>query len=90
VGTGAYFGVTAQSDFDKAKSANGINRADFDTYKQNASGNSSRADLCYAIGGAVLATGIVLVVIDTVRNSEPSKSVNVAFTGNGIGISGNW
>jgi hypothetical protein len=89
-GAGGAFGVMAKSDYDKAKTANGVNKADFDTYKQGAASKSKNADICYAIGGAVAAVGITLIIIDVASNSEPTKSVTVLATGNGIGVAGTW
>jgi hypothetical protein len=89
-GVGAIFGAMAKSDYDNAKAANSVNRADFSTFKQGASDKSRNADICFAIGGAVAATGIVLIVVDAVRHSEPAKSVTLVATGNGIGVTGTW
>jgi len=91
IGLGTYFGVQAQSKYDSAKNANGTDRATFDASKKSAAENALSADISYVIGGVALATGITLIAIDVARRpAEPSKSVNVVFTGNGIGVTGSF
>jgi hypothetical protein len=80
----------SKSDHDNAVRVNGTNPSEFDIHQRNMLSNARNADICYGVGTAVAVTGIVLLIVDAVRHSEPAKSVTLAVTGNGAGVMGAW
>jgi len=89
-GGGVVFGVTATSEHDSAVRVNGVKPDEFDTHQRNMINNARNADICYGVGAAVAAIGVTLFIIDIVGKSEPSKSVTMTVTGNGVGLAGTW
>ena len=91
IGVGAYFGVDVMND--KAKAQKTTSLEEFNSLKEDARGKIQTADILYGVGGGLLATGVVLFVVDSAMNNSatPTKSVSIAvLPSGGISVAGTW
>ncbi len=81
---GAYYGLQANEEADNAKSA--ITQIDIHQFNQDASTSADRANVMFGVGGAAVAAGIAMVILDlTVRGSSDTPAKKPATTSIDIG-----
>lgn len=91
IGVGAYFGLQVLDDKSKAERTTSLE--EFNALRAGAKGKIQTADILYGVGGGLLATGVVLIVVDSAMNSSPTpaKSVSIAvLPSGGISVAGTW
>ncbi len=79
LGGGTYFGLQANEAADNAKGA--VTQLDVDRFNRDASDNAANANIMLGVGGAMVAAGAVMVILDlTVWGSPADTSADKSVT----------